>query len=81
MHNQLYDVYLEGLRTFYLIAAPTVLVIFVAGSLASILQSALSVREATMSYAVKLIAFVILLYLILPTVVQSMMNLSEFSLK
>lgn len=81
MQGHLYDVYLEGLRTFYIIAAPTILVIFVASSLASILQSALSVQEPTMNYAVRLIAFVILLYLIAPTVIQSMISLAEFAFR
>lgn len=81
MQDQLYDVCLLGLKTFYLIAAPTILVIFVAGSIASILQSAISVQEATMNYAVRLIAFVVLLYLISPTVVQSLIDLTEFALR
>lgn len=81
MQNQLYDVCLLALKTFYLIAAPTVLVIFVAGSIASILQSAMSVQEATMNYAVRMIAFVAMLYLITPTIIQSMLDLAEFALK
>lgn len=81
MSDQLYDVLTAALRTFYLIAAPTVLVIFVAGSIASILQSAMSIQDATMSYAVRLIAFVVLLYLILPTIVHSMTDLAEFAFR
>ena len=81
MQDQMYDVFLMALKSLYLIAAPCVLVIFVAGSLASILQSAMSVQEATMNYAVRLIAFVLLLYLIMPAAVQSLTDLATFALK
>lgn len=81
MENQIYDVFLMAIKSLYLIAAPTVLVIFVAGSLASILQSAISVQEATMNYAVRLIAFVLLLYLIMPAAVRSVTELTTFALK
>jgi flagellar biosynthesis protein FliQ len=81
MQNQLYDVFLMALKCLYLIAAPSILVIFVAGSLASILQSAMSVQEATMNYAVRVIALVLLLYLILPAAVRSITDLAAFALK
>ena len=81
MNDQIYDAFLMALRTLYLVAAPALLVIFVAGSLASILQAAISVQEATMNYAVRLIAFVLLAYLILPAAIQSITDLTLFSLK
>lgn len=81
MQNQLYDVFVMALNSLYLVAAPCVLVIFVAGSLASILQSAMSVHEATMNYAVRLISFVLLLYLLVPAAVQSVLDLTTFALK
>ena len=81
MQDQIYDTFIMALRSLYLIAAPTVLVIFVAGSVASILQSAMSVQEATMNYAVRLIAFVILIYLIYPAAVRSISELTVFALK
>ncbi len=81
MSNQLYDVFLMALNSLYLVAAPSILVIFVAGSLASILQSAISVHEPTMNYAVRLIAFILLLYLILPAAIQTITDMAVFALK
>ena len=75
MDAALHNLLLQALRTLYVLAAPLVLVLFVAGSIASIMQSALSVQEATMNYAVRLIAFVLLVYLLFPTMVQTLSGL------
>lgn len=81
MNTNLHDVLVQGLHTLYLLSAPLVLVVFVAGSLASILQSALSVQEETMNYAAKLIALVLLLYLLVPSATQQLITLTEMALQ
>jgi type III secretory pathway component EscS len=80
MSNDIYDILILGLRSLYILSAPLILVVFVAGSLASILQSALSVQEETMNYAAKLIAFVLLMYLVVPSAAQQLLVLAERAL-
>ena len=71
----------QSLRALYLIGLPVVVVVFLASSVASILQSALAVREGSINYAIRLVAFILLAYLMMPSVSQTLITLAELAFK
>lgn len=81
MNAAIYDTILQALRAFYVVGLPVVVVLTVAGALAALLQTALGVQEQTVSYAVRLVAFVVLLYAFLPVAAQTVMSVAELALR
>lgn len=67
----------EALRTLYMILLPLVVAISLSGALISFLQSASTVQEQALSYAVRLLAFVLMLYLLLPMFSESLTLLAR----
>lgn len=64
----------EALMLTLLIAVPLLTVGLIVGVLISILQSATSVQEQTLTFIPKIFAVVLMLLLILPWIVQTMID-------
>ena len=71
-----YDLAVEALRALFLLAVPVVIVAAVAGTIIGALQSATTIQDSALSYAVRLGAVVALLYFMLPAINRSIMSLA-----
>ena len=76
-----YAVIAEGLRTLFLIALPISLGVGIAGTLVGTLQSATTIQDHSLSYVVRLIALVGLLYIFGPMAVEALASLMELALQ
>ena len=76
-----YDVVLLGLRTLFVLGVPVVLALAVAGTIIGALQSATAIQEPALGYAVRLLALVCLLYVLLPTAIPTLIALAELAFR
>lgn len=81
MNDPIYEIVSEGVRTLFLLAVPVLAAASVAGVIASFIQSALSIPDSVVSYAVRLAAVGTSLYLLLPSFVRTLLSLAELSLR
>lgn len=81
MDIEINEILLQALKALYLIGVPIVVVVFLASSLTSLLQSAMAVSESSVNYAVRLVAFVLLIYLLAPTLSQTLLSLAELAFR
>ena len=71
------DLLILSIRTLILVVAPIVVVVSLAGTLVSALQSVTSVHEPAISFAVRLAALVATLYVLFPFISQSILTLAQ----
>ena len=71
------DIALEALRILFLQGLPIVIVLAVAGTIISALQSATAINEPALGYAVRLLALVAALYFILPATIKAILDLTQ----
>ena len=76
-----FEVAREGTRTLFLVALPVVLSAAVAGTLISFLQAALSIQDSSAAYALRLLAVILVLYLMLPSFAQSLLMLAQLAFR
>lgn len=67
---------IEGLRTVFIVGVPVVVGVAVAGLIVAALQSATTVVEPALSYAVRLVTVVVLGYLCLPMFIEAVSALA-----
>lgn len=80
MSDPVYDLAIQGIRTLFLLGLPIVVAAAVAGTLISLLQSALSIPDPALAYAARLAAVLVTLYFLMPSLVRSLVALAELSL-
>ena len=73
----LYDAIVEGLRILFLLAVPVVVALSLTGTVVSALQAVTSINEPALGYGLKLLALVVVLYVMLPSVTQSLVSFSQ----
>jgi type III secretory pathway component EscS len=78
---QIYDLLIEALRCLFLYAVPAVAAVAVAGSLVAVLQSATSIKEPALNYGARLLALVLVLYLMLAAASQNLLSLTELAFR
>jgi len=81
MYGAEYDVIVQGLRVLFLVGFPVVIVLSIAGTVISALQAATTIRDPALGYAVRLIALVLVLYMILPSSLQALSSLAEMAFR
>lgn len=67
---------IEGLKAIFLSAVPVLVVVVVASLLVAGLQSALTVNEPALGYAVRVGALVAVAYLLLPSIIETLSALA-----
>jgi type III secretory pathway component EscS len=67
----------EALRTLFLGGVPVIVVLGIVGTLAGAIQGATTIRDAALNYTAKLLAFLVLLYLLMPLVVRTITELAQ----
>ncbi|RMG42584.1 MAG: flagellar biosynthetic protein FliQ [Candidatus Dadabacteria bacterium] len=80
LDNQIYDISIEALRTLYLVGIPILLAITVASLLVSFLQAATTVRDTAISYSVRVLAFVVLMYVMFRAFSGALVSLMQRAL-
>lgn len=70
-----------ALRTLLLLVVPLLLIVAIAGTLVSALQSVTTVHDPATSYVVRLLALVLALYLFFPLFSQSFLTLVTAALR
>lgn len=75
------EVLSEGIRTLFILGVPVVLVVSLAGTLSSVIQTVTSIQDPSISYAVRLIALVSLIYFFAPMIQQHIIILAEMAFK
>lgn len=78
---EIQELLLYALRIVFLLALPVVIVLSIAGTLVAAFQAATTLRESTVSYAIKLFALLALLYFTYPAFSRSLLSLAEMSWK
>jgi len=73
------ELLVEALRILFLLAVPVVIVTALAGTIISALQSATTIDEPALSYAIRLLAVIILFYFMFPVFSRSLVILSELA--
>lgn len=81
MDPVLQDVLSEGLKTLFLVCLPCAGCVAVVGILSSIFQTATSIHEQALSYALKLVGLIGLAALFLTPMRESLVNLCVHALK
>lgn len=79
MDTSLYDAMYFCMRSLFLIAVPLVISVSIAGILAAALQGATSIKDNASLYAVKLVALLITLYILLPSFTDSIVTLARLA--
>ena len=74
-----YEVTIEALRVLFLLGVPIVLAMAVLGTVAAALQTATTLHDAALTYAIRLITLAVLIYLLLPFAVTSLVNLTNLA--
>ena len=75
-----YDIVLEAMRVLFLIGLPLVVGVTLAGAFGGALQGATSIRDSVISYSLRLLALVAVLYFFLPSTGRALMALARMSL-
>jgi type III secretory pathway component EscS len=81
MDAQTQDVLLQAFRALFTVALPVCVVLSVAGSLVAGLQAVTSIHDSATAYTVRVLALVVLLYILLPGFVRVITSLAELALK
>jgi flagellar biosynthesis protein FliQ len=68
---------IEGLKAIFVIALPVMAVVVVASVLVGALQSAMTVSEPALGYAVRVGALVVVCYLLLPSMIETVTTLAQ----
>ena len=76
-----YDAIVEGIRTLFVVCVPIVAAVAVAGFVMSIIQSATTITDPALSYAVRLAAFGAVAYVLLSSFIQTIYSLTESVLR
>ncbi|MCB0310431.1 MAG: flagellar biosynthetic protein FliQ [Bdellovibrionales bacterium] len=79
--DQQYEVFSHSMRILLLVGGPLALGMALVSTIVSGLQAATSVRDVSLSYAVRLIALVVLIYLLHPLFMQGVVELTELALR
>ena len=74
-----YEITVEALRVLFLLGLPLVLAMALIGTIGAALQTATAIHDSALTYAIRLITLVVLIYLLLPTAVQSLLNLTKMA--
>jgi len=74
-----YEVVSQALRVLFLVGAPVIIILSLAGTLIAALQSATTIQEPALGYAVRMIALVALLYFFFPAASQSVLDLARLA--
>ena len=77
LDGQLVEVLQLGLRTFFILARPILIVGGVVGTLASALQGATALHDRPLSYGIVFLATAVALYLIFPFAVPYLVILTQ----
>jgi len=75
-----YDLILQAIKVLFLTCLPILAVLSVAGILSSILQVVTGIHDPALSYAVRVLALIALLYFLIPSLWQSIVSLAEMAL-
>jgi len=72
-----YDIVYLGLQALFLLAVPVVVAVSLAGTIAAVLQSATSIQDPALGYTARLLALLLVLYLVLPSTVDIIISLAR----
>ena len=81
MNSSLYDLAIEAIRLLFVVGGPLIVVTGLAGTLVSLVQTVTSLPDPALSYGVRMLAVVAVLYLLLPSAIQSLMLLMRQALE
>ena len=76
-----YDLVYAALRTLFLSALPVVVAVSLAGTLAAALQSATAIHDPALGYAARLLALLVVLYLVLPSSIDALVSLAQLAFR
>lgn len=79
MSNLLFDVLSSAGRLLFLGLLPLVGVVFLASVVGTILQASLAVHDYAFSFGIRVLALLLALYLFLPAVVASLLELAQLA--
>lgn len=76
MNDMTFEILPFALRTLFIVVGPVVLVLLVTSAVTALLQAAMAIQEPVMLYAVRLGSFLLLGYLMLPTWIAALKQLT-----
>lgn len=76
-----YDVLMAGIRALLYIGLPILIGITLVGTIISSLQAATTIQEPAIGYAARIVALVVLLYLLFPAFARTCTNLAELAFR
>ncbi|MCB0318040.1 MAG: flagellar biosynthetic protein FliQ [Bdellovibrionales bacterium] len=71
------EILFQGIRTLFIVTLPILLVTSLAGLLASVFQTSTALHEPIISYVLKLLSVVLLLYFMLPQFIRTIISLTQ----
>lgn len=74
-----YHILLEALRVVFLITVPIVVAGAIAGLLAGLLQTATAISDTSIGYTARLLAVVVVCYLLLSTALELLLDLARLA--
>ena len=81
MEGALFEIMRQGFRALILAGLPVLIATSLAGILVGVLQSATSVHDSASAYAVRVLAFALVIYLMYETFWRTLISLFEFALR
>lgn len=75
----IYEVISQGLRVLFILGLPVVAVVSVVATIVAVFQAATTLHELTLAYAAKLVALVVVLYMLFPLYSRSLLRLAELA--
>lgn len=77
----LYDLLLQGLRVLFILGIPSVAAMALAGLFISALQAATSINDPASRYGIRLLSFILVLYLMAGTISEQLSTLAASALR
>jgi type III secretory pathway component EscS len=76
-----YDVLIAGLRALFYIGVPIILAVSLIGTIVGSFQAATTIQEPALGYAARILALIVVLYVLFPAFARTCTNLAELAFR
>lgn len=77
----LYDLLIEAVRVLFLLLAPPIFALTLAGLVVGSIQTMTAISDAAVSYAAKLFVLLVVGYFFMPSAISALQSLCELALR
>ena len=75
-----HEIVVEAMRAIFLLGLPVVLALALVGTVSAALQTATALQDSALSYAVRVLTVIVVLYLMAPLAAQQLTKLAVMAL-